>query len=71
MSLRIEKYGVHAVMGRPVLYESEMRRMNVAQTIVSAYKDRAKSASWDAWYTANKELGDLLFKAGQLYNDAP
>lgn len=68
MALRIERYGVHAVMGRPVLYEGEMRRMITAQNIVNAYKDRARSQSWEAWQRENPELGNLLFKAQRLYD---
>lgn len=65
---RIDRFGVYAVMGRPVLYERETRAMIAAQNVVSAYRDRAKSPSWDAWLKQNPELGDLLFRAQRLHD---
>mgnify|MGYP001009324862 CR=1 FL=1 len=69
MLKRIDRYGVYAVMGRPVLYEHEIRRMTIAQNIVSAYRERARSQSWDAWLRENKEMGELLFIAQRLCDE--
>jgi len=63
---RIEKFGVHAIMGRPILYYRELRRMEVANMIVTAYNARAKSANWQAFQKEHPELGNLLFRAQQL-----
>ena len=65
---RIDRFGVHAVMGRPVLYEREIRAMTAANNVVAAYRDRAKATSWEAWLKENPELGDLLFRAQRLYD---
>lgn len=69
MLKRIDRFGVHAVMGRPVLYEREMRAMITANNIVEAYRDRARAANWEAWQKENRELGNLLFRAMKLYEE--
>lgn len=56
-------------MGRPVLYEREIRAMTAANNVMVAYKDRARATSWEAWLKDNKELGDLLFMAQRHYED--
>lgn len=65
---KIDRFGVHAVMGRPVLYEREIRRMTVASNLVSAYRERAKSTNWVEWASSNKAISDLLIKAKVLYD---
>ena len=69
MLKRIERFGVHAVMGRPVLYEREIRRMVMAQNLVNGYRERARAASWDAWLAENKDMGNLLFLAQRLCDE--
>lgn len=65
--LRIQKYGVYAVMGRPVLYEREMRRIAAAQNVINAYQNRAKSINWASYLSQNPEEGSLLNLARELY----
>ena len=67
MYLRIQKYGVHAVIGRPVLYEREMRRISAAQNVINAYQDRAKAINWTAYLSQNPDEGNLLNIARELY----
>ena len=66
---RIQQYGVYAVMGRPVLYEREIRRMSIVNNIIGAYRDRSKSATWEAWTKENQAMASLLFKAQQMYDN--
>ena len=56
-------------MGRPILYEREMRRMIVTNNIIQAYQDRARSATWEAWTKENQDMASLLFKAQQMYDN--
>lgn len=67
--LRIQKYGVYAVLGRPVLYEREMRRMSIAVNLVEGFKERAKSINWAAYLSQNPSMGNLLNRARELYED--
>lgn len=66
---RIKKYGVHAVMGRPILYEREMRRMNIVQQIETAYKERAAAINWAGWMSQNPEMAKLLKTAQEAYEN--
>ena len=64
---RIDRFGVHAVYGRPHLYEREMRQMIVAQNVISAYKSRSKATTWSAWVQDNPVEAELLHKAQQAH----
>lgn len=60
---RIDRYGVHATMGRPVLYDKEQKLLALAENIVYAYRDRQASQNWGAWAIENPNLSRLLNEA--------
>jgi len=61
----INKYGVEAVMGRP-LYHHEILAMNTAERIVRAYNGRFASGDWAKWAQENKGESALLNEAMQI-----
>lgn len=60
----INKYGVEAVMGRP-LGHHEVICLNTAEAIVSAYKERAQAKDWVTWGQENP-VSHLLNEAMRL-----
>lgn len=56
----IDRFGVMAVLGRPVLSAGEIRRMITAENIVSAYRDRKTSKNWGAWAQEHPGASRLL-----------
>lgn len=56
-------------MGRPILYEREMRRMNIVQQIETAYKERAAAINWAGWMSQNPEMAKLLKTAQEAYEN--
>jgi len=65
LSNRIERYGVFATMGRPVLYAKEQKILALAENITRAYNERQSSKSWGEWATDNPNLSKLLNEAMQ------
>ena len=64
----IDRFGSQAVLGRQ-LGAGEIKRMRVAENIVSAYRSRASSKSWATWASENKDMNHLLITARELAND--
>lgn len=60
---RIDRYGVMATMGRPVLYAKEQRSLALAENVVRAYRERRAAASWATWAEENPGLNRLLTEA--------
>lgn len=60
----INRYGVESVMGRP-LGHHEILCMNTAETIITAYNERAKAADWVKWGQENSS-SRLLNEAMRL-----
>jgi hypothetical protein len=56
----IDRFGVEAVMGRPILSAGEMRRMAAQENIVTAYQSRKTSENWAEWATKNPSLVSIL-----------
>lgn len=65
----IDRYGVHAIMGRPFLYADEVYQMRMAEAIKKAYKMRERATSYVSFQAENPELGNLLFEAQRLTNE--
>ena len=65
LSNRIERYGVFATMGRPVLYAKEQKILALAENINLAYKERRASNTWGVWAEENPGLAKLLIEAMQ------
>lgn len=62
----IDRFGVEAVMGRRQLGAGEIRRMLIAENIVTAYNARAKNENWAEWTERNKGLSRLLNESMKL-----
>lgn len=58
---KIDRFGVMAVMGRPVLSFGELRRLGMAENIVAAYRSRHKSDNWTAWTEQHPIMAKILF----------
>jgi hypothetical protein len=50
-------------MGRRVLYFGEMRRMNCAESIITAYHSRRSSENWGKWAQDHPTLEKILLDA--------
>lgn len=62
LASNINRYGVHAVMGRP-LYHHEILSMNIAEKIYNAYHERAKSDNMAGWADSNPDKTSMLNEA--------
>lgn len=65
MVSNISRYGAHAVMGRP-LYHHEILRMNTAEQIATAYKEKYASENWAEWAKTNPGKERTLNQAMRL-----
>lgn len=59
MLTKIERFGIEAITGRKVFYYGELRRMIIAENIVTAYRSRPKD-NWGEWAEKNPELAKIL-----------
>jgi len=64
----VDKYGVQAVFGRPLSFH-EIRMMSLADNVVNAHRERAKSGNWAEWAEANPNKARILADAGKLYGE--
>ena len=62
----IDRFGVMATLGRPVLGIKEMRCMGIAENVTTWYSDRQKAASWTIWATENPDKSTALTVAHNL-----
>lgn len=67
----IDRFGVEAVMGRPILSAGEIYRMIFAENVVFAYRDRKASKNWAAWAESNPSNDALLKKIEMDIANAP
>ena len=58
----IDRFGAQAVMGRNLGY-LELRHMVLAENVLNAYNNRAKSQEWATWAKENPEQAELLAEA--------
>ena len=56
----IDRFGARAVTGRETLAAGEIKRMLMAEQIVSAYQSRKASNKWAEWENANPYKSALL-----------
>lgn len=63
---KIDRFGLEAITGRRQFYHGELRRLVIAENIVSAYRERAAAKNWSQWTQDNERLANLLFEAEQL-----
>lgn len=70
LSRAIERFGVVAVMGRPVLWAREANAIKTAEAIVNAYHARERSDNWAAWANQHPEMQALLVEAQKLAEDS-
>ena len=66
----IDRFGVMAVYGRPVLSCNEIQRMILAENIVSAYRGRKNSDNWAKWASDNPADARLLSEVEKDINGA-
>ena len=64
----IDRFGVEAVMGRPVLSAGEIRKMLIAEDVVYAYGRRKASGNWGQWSQDHPYL-DALLKSIEVNNE--
>ena len=68
----IKKFGVEAVMGRPVLSAGEIRRMVMVDNIIDAYhsrmahRDKDGAENWAEWARYNPALSVLLTEVEKI-----
>lgn len=66
MLANLDRYGgAINVLGRP-LGAGEIRRMNVANAVVSAYVERRRASDYAVWAQNNKDDARLLNEAKRL-----
>jgi len=68
LSEAIDRYGVMATLGRPVLYAHEYYAMRAAEAIVNGYRSRERAENWVAWQNEYPDMAKLLFEAERLLN---
>ena len=54
------------MIGRKTFYVSELRRLILAENIVSAYRRREASSNWAAYALDNPEMSEILVEAMKL-----
>lgn len=62
----IDRFGIEAVTGRRQFYYGELRRLVVAENIVSAYQSRAGSENWAEWSAKYPAQAALLAKVEMI-----
>ena len=60
LSQAIDRYGVAAVLGRPVLYMKEHYALKIAESIVNGYRSRERAENIAAWQNEHPDMGNLL-----------
>ena len=59
----IDRFGVHAVMGRPYLGALEVISIYAAEKVLKVYREKESSSSWAEWAQANPEDAAYLARA--------
>jgi hypothetical protein len=63
---RIDRFGLEAILGHKHFYHAEYNRLMCAETIVWAYRSRAKVENWAMWQKENPRAAKLLYEAESL-----
>jgi hypothetical protein len=66
---KIERFGLEAITGRRQFYYGELRRLLYAESIVNAYKSRARSKNWVDWVRENPGSTAILSDVENIEND--
>jgi hypothetical protein len=53
-----------AIMGRPVLFAGETKRMQTVEAIVTGYADMIRAKDRAKWTQENRALAKLFFELG-------
>lgn len=57
----IDRFGVMAIMGRPVLYAGEARTLQTAENIVNGYNNMKNSTNRAEWMENNPVLAAIFY----------
>jgi hypothetical protein len=60
---KIDRFGLEAITGRRVFYFGELRALETAERIMTAYASRARAQDWATWVKDHPGLANLLFEA--------
>lgn len=63
----IDRFGVMAVYGRPVLSVGEIRRLALCENIIAWHAERAGQKDWSKWGRENKHKARTLTQAARLF----
>lgn len=69
MLAKIDRFGLEAITGRRQFYYGELRRLILAENIVTAYQTRKRSENWAAWAENNPVMAKILAEAEKNAND--
>lgn len=64
----IDRFGVLAVFGRPVLSAGEIRRLALVENIIAWHGEREASKDWPKWGRENKYKARTLHQAARLFS---
>jgi len=59
----INRFGVHAVMGRPYLGALEIKKIYSAEKVLQIYREKDRASSWAEWAKSNPEDAAYLARA--------
>ena len=65
LAREINRFGVSAVMGRP-LYHEEITKLRAAERVISAYNAKFSKEDWAEWAKKNPQEDEFLNIAMQL-----
>ncbi len=65
---KIDRFGLEAITGRRQFYFGELRRLIIAENIVTAYRSRARAENWASWSRESPVMANLLAEVEVLVN---
>jgi len=65
----IDRFGVEAIMHRPILYFGEIRKMIYAENVALAYRSRKASENHGKWAHDHPQLEKIIINAEMLMKD--
>ena len=69
LATQVYKFGIDAVLGAGPHPKRTLDSMNIAQNVVSAYREREASGDWAKWASDHKGAADLLARVARLMED--
>jgi hypothetical protein len=61
----IDRFGVMAIMARPVMYVGEVYRMRAAENTITFYRSMIRSNNWAEWTSNNPFWAKLFFELSE------